>query len=113
MIDVEKVLRGWERCKACDMRPIAPEEGQKAYLDCEYTIGMYCGKDKLIYETMEILKHLEPVYPKYEPSIRGIDIKCGYCGNRMYTIRDTVSADYPKHHIRFCSECGKGVKWDG
>jgi len=60
VIDYEKVIRGWERCEKCNMSPIAPPEGTKAYLDCEYTIGPYCGKDKLIWETIELLKEQKP-----------------------------------------------------
>jgi len=25
-------------------------------VDCEYTVGLYCGQDKLVYETIELLK---------------------------------------------------------
>lgn len=56
MPDLEKVLRGWERCKKCSMSPIAPQEAHEAYYECEYTIGLYCGKDKLEYETIALLK---------------------------------------------------------
>ena len=59
MTDLEKIIKAWERCKICDMRPIAPEEGLKAYLECEYTIGKYCGQDKLIHETLKLLKEQE------------------------------------------------------
>ena len=53
MPDIKKVLRGWERCKTCNMSII---ESNDSYRDCEYTIGLYCGKDKLINETIELLK---------------------------------------------------------
>lgn len=56
MIDVKKVLDGWERCQKCNMSLIATPEERKAYLDCEYTVGLYCGKYRLTYETIEALK---------------------------------------------------------
>ena len=58
MADREKILRAWERCKVCNMSPVGNEEGHKAYFDCEYTIGLYCRKDRLIDDTIELLKAL-------------------------------------------------------
>ena len=54
MADADKVIRGWKRCKECNMSPAFGLN--QAYLDCEYTIGLYCGRDKLIFETIEVLK---------------------------------------------------------
>lgn len=56
MEDREKVIKGWERCKICDMCVIASPEGRKAYLECEYTTGLYCRKEKLIDDTLKLLK---------------------------------------------------------
>lgn len=53
MPDIEKVIKGWERCKRCQKQPAATSE---EYAECEYTIGLYCGQDKLIHETIELLK---------------------------------------------------------
>ena len=53
MADIDKVIRGWERCKGCATHPVGTSQ---EYLDCEYTIGLYCGQDILRYETLEVLK---------------------------------------------------------
>ena len=52
--DLEKVLRGIERCNKCTFPSLFGD--QTPYLECEYTIGQYCGKDKLIWEAKEIVK---------------------------------------------------------
>jgi len=56
MADINKVIQGLERCFVCDMSPVAPAEGQKAYLECEYTIGLYCGRDILLRDALALLK---------------------------------------------------------
>ena len=53
MADLEKVIRGWERCHECSMHPPGLSD---AWVKCEYTIGLYCARDKLICETLEVLK---------------------------------------------------------
>lgn len=55
-MDREKVIKGWERCQKCEMSPLGSEEGTNAYLNCEYTVGLYCNRDKLIAETLALLK---------------------------------------------------------
>ena len=52
--DAEKVLRGIERCNKCTFPSVLGD--QTPYLECEYTIGQYCGKDKLIFEAKELVK---------------------------------------------------------
>lgn len=59
MPDTDKIAKAWDRCNKCNMSLNADEEGRKAYLDCEYTVGMYCGKDRLIRETIDTLKEQE------------------------------------------------------
>lgn len=54
MPDIEKVIRGWERCRQHTCPALDSEE----YKDCEYTVGLYCGQDRLIDETIELLKKL-------------------------------------------------------
>jgi len=55
MPDREKVLRRWDRCSKC----LYPSVFDQQFKDCEYTMGMYCRKDKLISETVELLKEQE------------------------------------------------------
>ena len=67
MADAEKVLRGWERCKVCNMSLLATPEGRKAYVDCEYTVGLSCRRDKLIDDTITLLKENEWIPFKFRP----------------------------------------------
>lgn len=57
--DIDKIIRGWKRCKVCSMSPIAPLESQKAYKECEYTTFIYCRRDKLIDDTIRILEEVK------------------------------------------------------
>jgi len=56
MADIEKVINAWERCNVCNTSVLSDEPGKQAYIDCEYTTGLYCRQDKLVYETLELLK---------------------------------------------------------
>ena len=84
MPDIEKVIRGWKRCKTCNMSII---ESNDSYRDCEYTIGLYCGRDKLINETIALLEeqHRVETYGKlYSVSPRvAIDQRNGL-ENKLY-----------------------------
>ena len=53
MVDIDKVIRGWERCQKCRTFPLM---GNIEYVQCEYTVGLHCGKDRLIYETLCLLR---------------------------------------------------------
>lgn len=56
MPNMEKVIKGLERCLICDISVVAPEEAQNAYRECEYTVGLYCGEKKLLREALVLLK---------------------------------------------------------
>ena len=53
MHDREKLIEGWERCNDCVKYPIGTSQ---AYLDCEYTIGLYCAREILFRRTLDFLK---------------------------------------------------------
>ena len=55
MADIEKVKRGWERCR----KNTCPSIFSKEYKECEYTVGIYCRKDKLIEDTLTVIEELE------------------------------------------------------
>ena len=98
MIDREKVIRGLERCLKCSMIPTSSAEELKAYIDCEYTVGLYCGKDKLLFETLELLKKRETVVRckdcKYSLKKRGKV----YCSSILLDKIAFVDADW------FCAD---------
>ena len=66
MADIEKVICGLERCLVCNASLLAPDEAQKSYMDCEYTIGVYCGRDKLLRDSLELLKEQETLLKVFE-----------------------------------------------
>ena len=57
MADLEKILKGWERCDKCNFPALLGD--QTPYMECEYTIGLYCGQDKLIRQTRELIREQE------------------------------------------------------
>ncbi len=59
MVDREKIIRGLERCIVCSTSAITSAEGEKAYRDCEYTVGLYCRQDELLRDVLSLLKEQE------------------------------------------------------
>lgn len=56
MDDLEKIITAWERCRECHSMPVGMSE---AWVKCEYTIGLYCAQDKLVGETINLLKSIQ------------------------------------------------------
>lgn len=56
MDDLEKIIKAWERCRECRSLPVGMSE---AWVECEYTIGLYCAQDKLVGETIKLLKSIQ------------------------------------------------------
>ena len=79
MADLDKVIRGWERCQECRMYPAGLSQ---AYVDCEYTIGLYCAQDKLIRETLEVLKEQKSI------------VRCKDCKHGRQYAADCVACEY-------------------
>lgn len=82
----EKVIRGLESClRLCDYN---------ACRECPYGDGTPC---KLLHDALALLKEQEAVKP-----ISGYGYYiCGVCKNPLNSVSQ-----------KFCSECGKAVKWD-
>lgn len=87
MTDREKVIKGLE----CLITNKVPCDG------CPYNEGenSSCLKN-IARDAFELLKEQEPVKPKRDNT----GILCGRCGQWIGT------------NDRFCSNCGRGVKWD-
>ena len=68
---IDDIITAWERCNECRMHPVGLSQ---AYLDCKYTIGLYCGQDKLVWHTLDLLKEL-----KKQPEI----VRCKECIHRV------------------------------
>jgi len=52
MPDIDKVIRGLERCK----KGGCPSIFSKSYGECEYKMGQYCRQDRLLWDALELLK---------------------------------------------------------
>lgn len=61
MINIEKAIESLERCQVCETSIISSEEGRKAYLECEYTTGLYCRRDALTRDVIKLLKEHMPL----------------------------------------------------
>lgn len=56
MDNLEKIIKAWERCRECHSMPVGLSD---AWVECEYTIGLYCAQDKLVNETLKLLKTIQ------------------------------------------------------
>ena len=72
MPDLEKVINGLERC----LKNTCPSVFSEEYRNCEYTMGLYCRKDKLLQDVLELLK-------EQEEQKRNPVIICPHCGKRV------------------------------
>lgn len=102
MADVEKVIKGLERC----LKHTCPAIYSKEYKECEYTVGLYCGQDKLLHEALELLKELKekredrdipmkPVHRDWDQE----EFFCGKCGMNF-------KVWYPH---TYCGSCGQAI----
>ena len=92
-MDGERVIKGLECC-AQGRNDADAECGSCPYNDN----SIDCGEN-LMADALELLKAQEPVVPQE----RNGNYFC-WCGNRLHK---TIETD------RFCSKCGRRVKWDG
>lgn len=106
MSDLDKIIEAWERCEKCNISVIADPEGRKAYLDCEYTIGLYCGQDKLVFETRELLKKLKE-QKTVKPKENGFSIPATIIFNYECECGGPVMREQPH-----CMKCGKELLWE-
>lgn len=107
MIDREKILRAWERCKVCNMGLLSADpNGEKAYLECEYTTGVYCRQDKLRNDTIALLKE------QVKPIVDDDEYRCGECGHRVTEQKMYGDNVLFEERYSFCPACGKAVMWE-
>lgn len=93
MVDREKVIYSIERC-ICHV--------PNACRDCAYDPDPYnMCVETLLKDALSLLKAQEPVEPRYIDGKRNHFIMCGNCKTDL--IRG----------MKYCSYCGKAVKWDG
>ena len=99
MPDREKVIRGPEVHLLPNSRCIG----------CPYPNNGICF-DQLLRDALALLKEQEPVEPVKHEMPYGIydavklEYRCGACGSGLRSL--------PKWRDKFCSVCGKAVKWN-
>lgn len=112
-MDREKVIKGIERCLVCETSVIATEEGQKAYRECEYTTGLYCRRDNLLRDALELLKEQEAEwieYPEclaYDGANSDSHIVCSAC-KHVFSIMDNCTEEFD-----YCPHCGAKMTQEG
>lgn len=131
MPDKENVLRGWDRCSKC----LYPSVFDQQFKDCEYTMGMYCRKDKLISETVELLKEQDELLRKLQKDKDKLCLDVSEWKHKYhdrplkeqeavepipYHRSDGTIFKYECRQCRtkifkmdlFCRHCGRSVKWE-
>lgn len=93
--DLGKVIRGLRCCtKVCEVQ-FCTDDG------CPYALVPDDCMDVLMSDALALLKAQEPIAPKRIDGKRNHFLKCGGCN------ADLTSG------MKFCPQCGCGVKWDG
>lgn len=109
-MDRQNIIKALERCLICDISVVATDEAQKAYLECEYTVGLYCGQKKVLQDALKLLKEQEekqtpkPIILGDKEEYWGEEEICPVCGKRWQ------SANIYSTH--FCPGCGQAVIWE-
>lgn len=98
MPDREKVLQGLECC-------IRKMEGQRVCDECPYDEDFNClGCSVVLKQAIALLREQEPVKPKTDDAWPYPIKVCGACGTCLFNVGDFKA--------KFCSECGRKVKWE-
>lgn len=97
MIDRAKVIKALERCLICDISVVATPEAQKAYLECEYTIGRYCGRKNVLRDALSLLKEQPEI-------VRCKDCKWAEVSDNEHTWCDHVDHEFCHNNDWFCAD---------
>lgn len=97
MIDRKKVILGLETCShadevGCDQCPYYGTQGERG---CQSTMQM---------DALTLLREQEPVKPKLDDAWPSPIKVCGVCGTCLFCVGD--------YKPKYCSECGRAVKWE-
>ena len=99
MADREKVIKGLQCCKSPNDHEHCPYNTGVHYNVCTY---------RLLSDALELLKEQEPV----EPKLVGVNTwTCGECG-ALIGFEEFAQSGLELVKYKFCSECGRKVKWD-
>lgn len=102
MSDKEKVLKGLE----CLITNEVPCEGCPYDEDKHFSCLKSIAKDAL-----ELLKEQEPKPPRIFQTVDKIFYACDNCGKSLFVIVDSGTLNASSVFPKFCSECGRAVKW--
>lgn len=91
MANRETVVKGLELCNNHQYRDCT---------ECPYNDGTLVCADALMRDALELLKEQDAVEPKYIDGKRNHFILCGNCNTDLM------------RGMKYCSYCGRAVKWD-
>jgi len=101
--DIEKVIRGLERCT----KQTCPSILSKEYEECEYTDGLYCRQDKLLVDALALLKEqqekilmMNMVYGS-DCKVVGELVRCKDCKHRPKEVPYTTSYGETQTYLEF------------
>ena len=78
--------------------------------ECPCNSDDSCLED-IMEDVLALLKEQEAIKPYMDYD--GQDVwRCGKCGNSLMHPSYYESDEDAKNYIRYCSHCGRGVKWD-
>ena len=110
MADIEKVIKGLERCMT-DMNL----SDSMPCRSCPYGSlpkRENCQK-RLFADAIVLLRVQEAKPPAVMEDIDGIWSTCSMCGHKLCRILAPILAmKIDTYFPKFCSECGQAVKWD-
>ena len=99
MIDVEKVIRGLKRCS----KGTCPSFMSKEYAECEYTVGLYCGKDRVLADAIELLKSQPQIVRCKDCKYRSIYCTEATDGTTLYTCNHPCANNVPRPADWYCA----------
>lgn len=106
MPDREKVIKALETCAN-------REPGEYTCNKCPYEARVDDDgcEVNLALDALALLKEQEPVEPYAD--FCGHDVwRCGNCGAAIFYFHNDASDEDEKEFSKFCTHCGKPVKWE-
>lgn len=108
MAELEKVIKSFEECLKTPRCQDCPWESCER-ADCARAEMPY----DLVYAALEMLKAQEPKPPRFAVAYDKIFYACDNCGKSLVVMANSEGLVLQKYLPKYCSECGRAVKWDG
>lgn len=95
MPDLEKVIKGLECCA----KGTCPSILSDAYMNCPYTVGLYCDKSRLAHDAIALLR-------KYQRKKGSWDY-----GTQCSVCKGTIVPPWKRDtRVNFCPWCGADMR---